>query len=152
MLIVPLAAALVGLLAGCASTSPTVPTPGPTRSAAPSPTSSAIPTYDAKGTAEQNLGYFDTVGKALFASNPAAQTQGEVIVNWFVDHGFDKSAMEVTPDKTSIGLAAWNIEFSVKMKNSCLIGQAGNVGFQSYAGPVLATGKCLIGQTRTIDW
>jgi hypothetical protein len=60
--------------------------------------------------------------------------------------------MEVTPDKTSIGLAAWNIEFSVKFGTSCLLGQAGNVGFQSAVVPVLATGKCLIGQTRAITW
>ena len=60
--------------------------------------------------------------------------------------------MEVTPDKTSIGLAAWNIDFSVKFGKTCILGQAGNVGFQSSVVPILATGKCLIGTTRPITW
>ena len=124
-----------------------VPTPSGTSSAA-----AAIPTYDPTGTAQDNLAYFDKVGHALLDNNPTANAQGETIVDWFVAHGFNKSNMEVTPDKTSIGLAAWNIEFSVKFGNSCLLGQAGNVGFQSSVLPVLATGKCLIGQTRPITW
>jgi hypothetical protein len=73
-------------------------------------------------------------------------------VNWFVAHGFNKQNMEITPDKTSIGLAAWNIDFSVRFGKTCILGQAGNVGFQSSVVPILATGKCLIGQTRPIDW
>jgi hypothetical protein len=145
-------AVLVVVLAGCVQK----PTPIVTRTPVPTPSGSAgaaaIPTYNPTGTAQDNLEYFDKVGHALLDNNPTANAQGETIVNWFVAHGFNKSNMEVTPDKTSIGLAAWNIEFSVKFGNSCLLGQAGNVGFQSSVLPVLATGKCLIGQTRTIDW
>ena len=86
-----------------------LPTPSASSSAA-----SAVPTYDPNGTAQDNLAYFDKVGHALLDNNPTAQSQGETIVNWFVAHGFNKANMEVTPDKTSIGLAAWNIEFSVR--------------------------------------
>ena len=143
------------LLAGCVQN----PTPVAIPTSTPSPSSSAsaapaVPTYDPGGTASDNLAYFNKVGQALFSSSQgtAASTQGELIVNWFVDHGFNKSNMEVTPDKTSIGLAAWNIEFSVKFGNTCVLGQAGNVGFQSSVVPILATGKCLIGLTRPITW
>jgi hypothetical protein len=147
-LVVVLAAALTGCVQAPAAPTPVpVPTPSGTSSAA-----AAIPTYDPTGTAQDNLAYFDKVGHALLDNNPTANAQGETIVDWFVAHGFNKSNMEVTPDKTSIGLAAWNIEFSVKFGNSCLLGQAGNVGFQSSVLPVLATGKCLIGQTRPITW
>jgi len=151
-LAVPLVVVLAAALTGCVQ-APVAPTPVPVPT--PSGTSSAaaaIPTYDPTGTAQDNLAYFDKVGHALLDNNPTANAQGETIVDWFVAHGFNKSNMEVTPDKTSIGLAAWNIEFSVKFGNSCLLGQAGNVGFQSSVLPVLATGKCLIGQTRPITW
>jgi hypothetical protein len=149
-----LSSVAVLLLAGCVQTLPSAapPTVAPTPTA--SSTASAIPTYSANGTASDNLAYFNKVGKALFSSSQgtAASTQGELIVNWFVDHGFNKSNMEVTPDKTSIGLAAWNIDFSVRFGKTCILGQAGNVGFQSSVVPVLATGKCLIGLTRPINW
>jgi len=142
------------LLAGCSQNSPAVAPSSPAPAPSASSTAAAVPTYNANGTASDNLAYFNKVGQALFKSSQgtAASTQGELIVNWFVDHGFDKSNMEVTPDKTAIGLAAWNIDFSVKFGNTCILGQAGNVGFQSSTVPVLATGKCLIGQTRPINW
>jgi hypothetical protein len=141
------------VLAGCVQKAPSA-TPTVTASPTASSTAVAVPKYDANGTASDNLAYFNKVGKALFASSQgtAASTQGELIVNWFVDHGFDKTNMEVTPDKTSIGLAAWNIDFSVKFGKTCILGQAGNVGFQSSVVPILATGKCLIGTTRPITW
>jgi hypothetical protein len=153
-LAIPLAVLLVAALAGCVQANTPVPTTTPLPTPSSSSTASALPTYDPTGTAAQNLAYFNKVGNGLFSSSQggAASTQGELIVNWFVDHGFDKKNMEVTPDKTSIGLAAWNIDFSVKFGKSCILGQAGNVGFQSSVVPILATGKCLIGQTRTIDW
>jgi hypothetical protein len=150
---VVVAVATIAVLAGCVQSKP-IATPVIVPTATPSGTASAsaIPTYDPSGTAEDNLAYFDKVGHALLDANPTANSQGETIVNWFVAHGFNKANMEVTPDKTSIGLAAWNIEFSVKFGNSCLLGQAGNVGFQSSVLPVLATGKCLIGTTRPINF
>jgi hypothetical protein len=150
----PLAVAVVAALAGCVQGPQTVPTPLPKPLPSSSSTAAGGPTYDPTGNATDNLAYFNKVGDELFASSQAsaASTQGELIVNWFVAHGFNKKNMEITPDKTSIGLAAWNIDFSVRFGKTCILGQAGNVGFQSSVVPVLATGKCLIGQTRTIDW
>jgi hypothetical protein len=143
---------VVAALAGCVQHAPSASTPIPTSMPSSSASAAAVPTYDPAGTANDNLAYFDKVGHALLDNNPTASAQGMTIVNWFVSHGFDKANMEVTPDKTSIGLAAWNIDFSVRFGKTCLLGQAGNVGFQSAVVPVLATGKCLIGVTRTIDW
>jgi hypothetical protein len=150
--VVALAATLV--LAGCVASKQTA---APTFTPIPTPTASAstagapaAPVLYPKGTAAQNLPYFDKVGHDLLDHDEGAL--GKQIVDYFVQAGFDKANMEVTPDKTSIGLAAWNIEFSVRMNGGCLIGQAGNVKFQSTVQPLLATGKCLIGLTRKIDW
>ncbi|HEY4268358.1 MAG TPA: hypothetical protein VGM94_09230 [Galbitalea sp.] len=130
------------------------PTPIAAASESPTPTPTATPTgppvLEPNGTAAANLAYFNLVGHNKFAGHP--NILGRAIVDDLVAAGFVKKDMEITPDKTSIGLAAWNIEFSVKMNDSCLIGQTGNVGFQSFAAPLLASEKCLIGQTRTIDW
>ena len=68
--------------------------------------------------------------------------------------GFDKGAMQVTPDESTIGNAAESIEFSVRLGADCLVGQVG----PSIGNPVttvlpgLSSGGCLIGQTRPIDW
>jgi hypothetical protein len=69
-----------------------------------------------------------------------------------VASGFDKSQMELTADTTAVGLEADNIQFSVKINDGCLIGQNGNVGVHTVTAPVLATGTCLVGNTRAIDW
>jgi hypothetical protein len=150
-------AAVLGVgLVGCApsgapaspSHSPVAAPPASSRTPIPTP----IPKLDLAGTAKQNLAYFNSVGHALLDNNSAANTDGRAIVDGFVAAGFPKKDMEITPDKTSVGLVAWNIEFSVKMNGTCLIGQAGNVGFQSFVAPLVSTGTCLIGLTREIDW
>jgi hypothetical protein len=152
--VVGAAAALAVALTGCTPSAAAPNTPRPSVPAvSPSSTPStpvAAPTYDPKGTASQNLAYFNVIGRTKIGNHPSIQ--GKAIVDDLVAAGFDKKAMEITPDKTSIGLAAWNIEFSVKINRTCLIGQAGNVGFNSFAAPLLASGKCLVGTTRKIDW
>jgi hypothetical protein len=142
------------VLAGCvpAQTPPTRSAVTPT-SSVPTPTGTAagVPVYKPNGSAAENLPYFKLVGHALLDHHESAN--GRTIIDWLVSHGFNKKDMEITPDKTSIGLDAWNIEFSVKMKDStCLIGQAGNVNFRAFATTDVSTGKCLIGKTRTINW
>jgi hypothetical protein len=86
----------------------------------------------------------------LFDATPAAK--GKAIVNHFVAAGFTKRDMEITNDKTAVGLDADNIEFSVRINGSCIIGQSGNTSFQSFATSLLANGHCLVGKTRTINW
>ena len=145
--------AVILALAGCSVASPKS-SPAPATSgvpgAVPTSTSTPVPAYDPTGNASANLAYFVAIGHAKFSDHP--DITGRTIVDDLVAAGFDKKAMEITPDKTSIGLQAWNIEFSVKLNGTCLIGQAGNVSFHAFATTVLASGHCLIGKTRKIDW
>jgi hypothetical protein len=62
--------------------------------------------------------------------------------------------MEVTFDATAADLAADSIQFAVRFKGECLIGQAGPAsgGYHSVIAAQLATGRCLVGSTRQIDW
>ena len=60
--------------------------------------------------------------------------------------------MQVTADTTSIGREADTVQFSVLWGDDCLVGQTGATGFASEVAPVLGTGTCLVGTTRTIDW
>ena len=149
-------------LAGCVSAAPGHPSLQPQPSSA-SPSPSASPTATAPataspsalvpdGTAAQNLPYFDQVNRATLAANPNAK--GRDFIDALVAAGFPKADMQVTVDTTTIGLKANSIQFSVRMGDTCLIGQNGADagGYNSQVVPVLATGSCLIGDTRPIDW
>lgn len=155
----PAAAAAIVLafaLSGCVGgTTPTAaPTATPTASPTAKPTASAPPAIALVpgGTAQQNLPYFDQVNRATLAAKPDAQ--GRDFIDALVAAGFSKADMQVTVDTTTIGLKANSIQFSVKLGDTCLIGQNGADagGYNSMVTPVLSTGACLIGQTRPIDW
>lgn len=141
---VAVAALVVAALAGC------VPTPTPTPTAKPSSSATSTPTLDLQGTAQQNLAYFDYVNTTFI--DEGGDLSGRPFIDNLVKAGFPKSDMEVTPDRTTVNLAADNISFSVRLGNTCLIGQYGNTGYASTAQKLLSTGRCLIGTTRTIDW
>ncbi|MFU8947000.1 DUF6993 domain-containing protein [Mycetocola zhadangensis] len=141
------------VLTGC-STPQEANTPAPS---APTQTESPAaepetPVLVPSGSAEDNLPFFDLVNSQTLAANPAAD--GRAFIDGLVAAGFDKAAMEVTLDTTTIGNAADSIQFSVRWGESCLIGQngAGVSGYHSTVGKVLGTGTCLIGKTRPIDW
>ena len=146
--VVPVAVltALVVALAGCA------PKPAPTSTPKPSSSSSSAPkpTLDLKGTAKDNLAYFNYVNKNFI--DDGGDLSGRPFIDNLVKAGFPKADMEVTPDRTTVNLAADNISFSVRLGNTCLIGQYGNTGYSSTAQKLLSTGKCLVGTTRKIDW
>ncbi|WP_052357668.1 DUF6993 domain-containing protein [Leifsonia aquatica] len=146
------AAVLALALAGCTPGAK----PSATPSATPTPTSVAsgepAPHLIAGGSAEQNLPFFDHVNRATLAANPDAK--GRDFIDALVAAGFAKADMQVTADTTTIGLKANSIQFSVKLGETCLIGQNGADagGYNSEVTPVLSTGACLVGQTRAIDW
>jgi hypothetical protein len=148
-----LASATVALLAGCTSAAPAA---APSDTATPTPTISnpeetpAPLALKPEGTALQNIEFFDSVMSPFLTDTP--DTGGREIIDHLVAAGFDKSQMELTPDTTAVGLEADNIQFSVRMNNTCLVGQSGNVGYHSLAAPILSTGTCLVGNTRAIDW
>lgn len=143
-------------LVGCApDRDTTVPMPVPTSTASntaqPTNEPEPDPTMLPGGTALANRDFFDFVNKRLLAvnSNPA----GQAIIDNLVAAGFDKAAMQVTPDKTSeLRRPVDSIEFSVRLHDDCLIGQFAGGAYHSIVGPVLTDGGCLIGKTRPIDW
>ena len=151
------AVALVGVLAAC---SPGEPEPSPTPTAAatdtpsasPAPTAPAAPTLVPDGTAEDNLPLFTSVTAAVWATD--ARVAGRAYVDALVAAGFDKAAMQVTEDMSTVGNPAESIQFSVRWNDQCLIGQVGPATGEpvTVVMGALAEGTCLIGQTRPIDW
>jgi hypothetical protein len=146
--------AVVGLT-GCGSPQPAAPaaSQAPVASSAPAPTPTptpaAAPQLLPDGTAQENLPYFDSINNALASGQ---QANGRAIIDSLVAAGFDKSAMQVTPDTTPTHHNADSIQFAVQLGGECLIGQFGGGEYTSVAGPALATGGCLVGKTRPIDW
>jgi hypothetical protein len=121
----------------------------PTSSQDPDPTPPADPEFVPEGSAEDNLPYFDFVNSAfLSGGNPG----GRAIIDNLVAAGFAKEAMEVTADRTPLGSDVDSLQFSVRIGEECLIGQAGAAGYAATVAPALATGSCLVGKTRAIDW
>lgn len=161
----PLAAltlAAILALAGCTGEQP-APVPSGTgdaaSSAAPASTDAATPSATATpaalvpgGSASENLPFFAQVVSTVWSSPD--QVAGRAYIDALTAAGFDKGAMQVTPDESTIGNAAESIEFSVRIGDDCLVGQVGpSIGDPVTAVlPGLSSGGCLIGQTRSIDW
>jgi hypothetical protein len=122
----------------------------PSAAYTPRPTRTHIVRFEKYGNAADNLPFFTAVHTALLASDPNAG--GQSLVDSLVAGGFDKLAMEVTPDKTVSGYDADAIEVSVRIGKQCIVGQKGTNGYSSAVLPVLTTGHCLIGKTRSINW
>lgn len=140
-------------MAGCAPTAvDPVSTPSPTW-AAPTPTPTpAGPTLVVDGSAEDNLPLFTEVMQTVAAT--AQSVEGRAYIDALAAAGFDKSAMEVTYDRTTVDNAADSIQFSVAWEGECLIGQVGpsTPAPTAVVLPALPAGGCLIGETRPIDW
>jgi hypothetical protein len=143
-------------LSGCtgATSSATVtPTPAATHSSSlPTATPAAtpvpaVPRLLPHASATANLPYFNSVNEKVLAANPSAV--GADFINALVAAGFLKADMQVTADRTTINLPAGSIQFSVRFRGECLIGQngAGSGGYTSEVSGMLSTGNCLVGQT-----
>lgn len=157
-------AALTGALAlaltGCTTSAPSPsPSPSPEASASPDPVASTAPPTESPEPvlrpelpAAENLAFFDSVNRAVIAADPAAG--GRAFIDALAAAGFDKAAMQVTADTTTIGDPADSIQFAVVLGADCLIGQYGpkSEGYRSAVRPALGTGGCLVGDTRPIDW
>jgi len=149
--------ASVALLVACAPLTGPAATPtatAPTTIATtPSPTPTATgPVLVADGTAEDNLPLFTEVMERVWGTDN--RVKGRAYVDALQRAGFDRAAMEVTKDRTSVGLAADSIQFSVRWDDACLVGQVGPSTKTPTAVilPVLPSGGCLVGETRPIDW
>lgn len=147
----------ISLLAGCVPGQPPVPapsSPAPTSvSPTPTPTPTATePSLDPDGTAEDNLPLFTEVMESVWDGDD--RVKGRAYVDALVRAGFDKASMEVTKDRSSVGIPADSIQFSVRWSDACLVGQVGPSTKRPTAVvlPHLPTGRCLVGETRPIDW
>jgi hypothetical protein len=137
-------------LVACAPEPRTTPAPSTTATAeatAPTPTPSAE-----DGSAEALRATFTEVVEAVWSADQSVA--GRDYIDALVAAGFEKDAMQVTQDRTSVDDPADSIQFSVHIGEECLVGQVG----PSVPGPIAALlpetpeATCLIGQTRPIDW
>jgi len=139
-------------LAGCVASTPE-PSAIPSNEASATPSPEATPTGPILRPGEAaaaNRQFFDLINTEYHDAN--GRGDGRTIVDSLVDNGFEKQDMEITPDSTAIGLAADSIVVSVRIKGECLLGQFTPENYVSSIEPLLGTGGCLVGKTRTIDW
>lgn len=148
-----MAIALAVALAGCVNPPASTPnTQADTGTPTPTVAPTVAPVFVPGGTAEENQAFFDYINNQVIELTGGAP-EGPSFIDGLRSNGFPVEAMEVTPDITTVGVKADSIQFSVHMSNACLIGQWGAaVKYHSVVAPALSTGKCLIGQTRTIDF
>lgn len=105
------------------------------------------------GTASDNLPLFAAVTAEVWESE--ARAEGRAYIDALVDAGFDKQRMQVTADRPTVGNPVESLQFSLAWSDAeCLIGQVGPSTGEPVTEvmPQLAGGRCLIGQTRPIDW
>jgi hypothetical protein len=154
------AAVLTASLAACTPGDTATPTPPAASSPAAAPSASSAPADSEPsaaalvpdGTAADNLPVFAAVTAAVWATDDRGA--GRAYVDALVQAGFDRSAMQVTHDRSTVGDPAESIQFSVRWGQECLIGQVGPATGEPVTTvmPVLAEGTCLVGNTRPIDW
>ncbi|UGB33958.1 hypothetical protein LQ938_08615 [Microbacterium sp. cx-55] len=143
-------------LAGCTGTTPAPSlSPSPTVVVSDTPSATPTPTGPAlvpEGSADDNLPYFAELVAQVW--NGGDRVSGRAYVDALVAAGFDKSAMQVTADQSTVGNPAESIQFSVRWGQECLIGQVGPATGNpvSIVAEGLPDGGCLLGRTRTIDW
>ncbi len=147
-----LAAGLALALAGCSATKddPTIAASNRVSVTAAAPSAPPPSAGRASGApAVLELAVFNRVNRRTVLRNPAAD--GPAFVDGLVAAGFRRGTMEVTEDRTTIGLPAPSVQFSVLWKGVCLIGQYGREsgGYHAVATAPVA-GRCLVGKTRPI--
>lgn len=105
------------------------------------------------GAAADNLPVFTAVADGVWGTDQRGS--GRAYIDALIGAGFDRAAMQVTQDQSTVGNPAESLQFSVRWgKSDCLIGQVGPSTGQVVTAvmPQLAEGRCLVGTTRPIDW
>ncbi|MFN3708117.1 DUF6993 domain-containing protein [Microcella sp.] len=152
LMIVPL------LLAGCTPVTDTDP-PG---TGLPAPTATVNPTAPGTVPDEPDPEFVDggdasdNAPFAQFVVEQLAESHGErpasaQVADVLVANGFDRALLEVTPDRTPLGLPTDVISFAVRFADECIIGEVRGVEVTTAVAPVLATGRCLVGSDASID-
>jgi hypothetical protein len=141
------------LLSACVPTPGLSASPPAVASPTPGPATPAEPTLVPDGTAEENLPVFTAVAERVWATDQRGA--GRAYIDALIIAGFDRNAMQVTQDQSTVGNPAESLQFSVRWGESeCLVGQVGpSTGrVVTVVMPQLAEGRCLVGTTRPIDW
>lgn len=155
LLAVPLL--LAGLVAGCTAPAPTVsrstgvssPTPSTTASSTPAVTPSAgnpsASTSLSAGTAalKQTM---ESVLKTIAAATP--KPAQDALRSQLVSAGIADSAVEVSASKTPTGLDVDAIEAAARLDKDCVMGEIRDGQVSVSVLPVLASGKCFVGDSR----
>jgi hypothetical protein len=147
------AGAAIVIINNNAPTTAHAPTPLATTSqAAPAPSASPVPLtrYDPAASVSENFALFNSTAAGTIAatSNPG----GRGFIAALVAAGFDPSQMQLTADRTSVNLDAPSILFSVKVGESCFIGQftPSTREYNNQTVAPISTGSCLIGGTVAV--
>lgn len=154
------AAAIATLVVGCTPSpgpsgapesppSSAAPAPSGSTPAEPAPTEEPALTFEPAAEAEANLPVVETALAPLVSAGgiPA----GRSVVDALTGAGIPLSALQVTPDRTAIGLPVDALLFSVRSGDSCVLGQFDGDGFTTTTAPALASGACLVGATASLD-
>lgn len=107
----------------------------------------------ADGSAADNLPLFTAVTAQVWSTDQ--RVSGRAYIDALIAAGFDRAAMQVTQDQSTVGNAAETLQFSVRWgETECLVGQVGPSTGEpvTVVLPQLAEGRCLVGSTRAIDW
>lgn len=136
-----IAVAAVLLLSGCAAAG----TPVAPSTTAPRPGASA--SRAAATPADAGLVRFERVARGAIAAHD--DPVGMDFVRALEAAGWRRGQLQVTADRTSVGLDVPAVQFSALDDGSCLIGQYGGGGLRVLrADPV--DGACLVGETRDL--
>lgn len=132
--------------------SPAATPDAPSATPPPGPEATVTPS-DVADESDAALASFAEITARVWASD--SRGQGRAYVDALVEAGFQKDAMQVTADRSTVGNAAESLQFSVAVNDmQCLVGQVGPSTGEPVTArlPRLADGACLVGGTRPIDW
>lgn len=142
-------------LAACApENGATEPTPHATPTASSTPTATPTPDpveFHADGSARDNLPIFQETIERAWRSDGRAQ--GRTYVDLLVEAGFERSAMQVSKDLSTVGNPAETMMVSVEWsETACLVGQFGPDTPEPVATVLEPVdGVCIPGETAAIE-
>jgi len=118
--------------------------------AQPTPEAEFVPEFFAKGSALENQPFVDyVVGQALDDSEN--KRAGAAVAQALQGAGINRELLELTPDTSLIELPVDSVTIAIRFGDDCVIGQWGTDWYVSQVEPVLATQKCLLGETVSLD-
>lgn len=138
------------LLVGCSSEPDIEATPDlPPPIAAVEGEPEFIPEFVTDGGARENQAFLDYTIQQSFES--AEDRSGRAVVDVLRQAGFSDDSLEVTRDMSLIELPVESVTVAVRFGDECYLGQWGSDWFVSQIESVVATGRCLVGETVSLD-